>query len=191
MKRIAIFASGTGTNAEQVIRYFEHNAKISVTLVVSNKSSAPVLEKAKALGVKTLIINRKGFYKTKTTSKALQEHQIDFIVLAGFLWLVPSYLIEQFPKSIVNIHPSLLPKYGGKGMYGMKVHEKVKEAEEEETGISIHYVNEKYDEGSIIFQAKCNVTKSDTALEIAQKVRRLEHQYFAKIIEDSLLDAIK
>ena len=187
MKRVAIFASGTGSNAQQIMHYFSQNQKIKVALVVSNKKTAPVLEKAKSFGVPIALINRTEFYNTKRIFETLDLHQIDFIVLAGFLWLVPPYLIQKFPNKIVNIHPSLLPKYGGKGMYGMKVHESVWEAQEKESGISIHYVNERYDEGSIIFQAKCNVTKTDTPKDISRKVRELEHQYFAKTIERTIL----
>ncbi len=184
--KIAIFASGTGTNAQKIIEYFKQHDTIDVNLVVSNKKAAPVLERAKEFSIETLVIDRKNFYETHNILKKLNEYSIDFVVLAGFLWLVPAYLTKSFENKIVNIHPALLPKYGGKGMYGMNVHRAVKQAKESESGITIHYVNEKYDDGAIIFQAKCTIDLNDTPDDIAQKVRKLEHKYFPKIIEETI-----
>lgn len=188
MKRnIAIFASGTGTNAKKIIEYFKNNEKIDVTLIVSNKSTAPVLHIAKENHIDTLIIDRHYFYKTQDILEIFNKYSVDFVVLAGFLLLVPSYLIKSFENRIINIHPALLPKYGGKGMYGMNVHKAVHEAREKESGITIHYVNENYDEGAIIFQAKCLVDADDRPEDIAAKVRILEHEYFPIITEQTIL----
>ena len=184
---IAIFASGTGTNAKKIIEYFEKNAEINVTLIVSNKATAPVLNIAQENKIDTLVIKRQDFYNSQDILEIFNKYSIDFVVLAGFLLLVPSYLIKSFENRIINIHPALLPKYGGKGMYGMNVHKAVHEAREKESGITIHYVNENYDEGAIIFQAKCLIDDDDTPEDIAAKVRILEHEYFPKIIEQTIL----
>jgi phosphoribosylglycinamide formyltransferase 1 len=186
--RLAIFASGTGSNAKKIVEYFNKNTYINVSLIVSNKKDAPVLEMGQANGIETLVIERQKFYETEDLLQTLQARQIDFIVLAGFLWLMPFYLIKAFERKIVNIHPALLPKYGGKGMYGMRVHEAVKAAGERETGITIHFVDEEYDNGDIIFQEKCYLEPKDTSEEIAHKVQLLEHQYFAPVIEKLLLE---
>ncbi len=146
-----------------------------------------MLDVARANGIETLVIDRKEWYQSETLLQLLQAKSIDFIVLAGFLWLLPKYLIQAFDRKIVNIHPALLPKHGGKGMYGMRVHEAVKTANELETGITIHYVDEHYDEGDIIFQKKCVLTPEDTSQEIAHKVQLLEHEYFAPVIEKLLM----
>ncbi|MCH2081587.1 MAG: phosphoribosylglycinamide formyltransferase [Saprospiraceae bacterium] len=183
VKNIAIFASGTGTNAKKIIEYFSGRTDIKVNFVVSNKEAAPVLNMAQSFGIETLIINRAYFYKSEDILQELNQKGIDFIVLAGFLWLIPDYLVNAYTNQMINIHPALLPKYGGKGMYGMNVHRAVKLAGEKESGISIHYVNAKYDEGNIIFQAACSLDESDSPETIAQKVRTLEHQHFAPIIE--------
>ncbi|MEL6836889.1 MAG: phosphoribosylglycinamide formyltransferase [Bacteroidota bacterium] len=184
MQQIAIFASGTGSNARKIIEYFADHPSIKVSLVVSNRKSAPVLEMAAENGVATLVISRSSFYETEDILKALAT--IETVVLAGFLWLIPSYLVKAFPQRIVNIHPALLPKYGGKGMYGMNVHRAVSEAGETESGMTIHYVNEEYDEGQIIFQASCPLIPGEAAENIAQKVLSLEHQHFAPVIEQLL-----
>ncbi|MEL6970905.1 MAG: phosphoribosylglycinamide formyltransferase, partial [Bacteroidota bacterium] len=181
LQQIAIFASGTGSNARKIIEYFADHPSIKVSLVVSNRKSAPVLEMAAENGVATLVISRNSFYETEDILKALAT--IEMVVLAGFLWLIPSYLVKAFPQRIVNIHPALLPKYGGKGMYGMNVHRAVSEAGDSESGMTIHYVNEEYDEGQIIFQASCPLISGEAAENIAQKVLSLEHQYFAPVIE--------
>ncbi len=180
MKKIAIFASGRGSNAAKIVDFFNHNQNVaSVELIVSNKKDALVLEMAKEKGIRYQIVNRQGFYQTKDLLNLLYKYEIDLIVLAGFLWLVPKYLIEAFQANIINIHPALLPKFGGKGMYGMNVHKAVKAAGEKESGITIHYVNEAYDEGNIIFQASCRLEKDDTPEDIALKVQQLEHVHFA------------
>ncbi len=183
MKHIAIFATGGGSNAQKIIEHFKDNNETQVSLIISNKENAGVIDKAKAHNIPTLIINRHEFYKTKDILKKLHTFDIDFIVLAGFLWLIPNYLVKEFPNRIVNIHPALLPKYGGKGMYGMNVHRAVFEAKEEESGMTIHFVNEHYDEGAIIFQAKCLLDTTNSPEDIAQKVLELEHQYYPKVIE--------
>jgi formyltetrahydrofolate-dependent phosphoribosylglycinamide formyltransferase len=185
---IAIFASGTGTNAKKIIEHFANHPQIQVTLIVSNKAEAGVLTIAKENKIDTLIIEKDRFFKGDAYLNELQSSQINFIVLAGFLWKVPSALIHAYPNQIINIHPALLPKYGGKGMYGHFVHEAVIDAKEKESGITIHYVDEKYDHGSIIFQATCAVEENDTANELANRIHALEHQHFAGIIEQCILN---
>ena len=188
MKRIAIFASGSGTNAEKIIRYFTDRKTGSVKLVLSNKKDAKVLERAERLGVPTYVFNRQEFYETDKVVHLLKDKQIEFIVLAGFLWLVPENLIDAYPDRIINIHPALLPKYGGKGMYGSRVHEAVIESGDTESGITIHYVNRMYDEGQIIFQAKCRVEPGDDAGLLAEKIHRLEYEHFPKVIENLIIN---
>lgn len=187
MRKIAIFASGSGSNAQNIVDFFKNQDKIRVDCILSNREDAFVLERAKKLGVDTQVFNRGDFYGSPKTLEYLQARGVDFIVLAGFLWLVPSYLIAAYPKRIINIHPALLPKFGGKGMYGMNVHKAVVEAGEKSSGITIHYVNDKYDEGDIIFQAKCPVFKEDTAEQVAEKVHQLEYEHFPKIINKLVL----
>jgi phosphoribosylglycinamide formyltransferase-1 len=180
VKNIAIFASGTGSNAEKIIEYFkQHEGIANVRLIVSNRADAPVLDMAEREGVDRFVLKRKVFYQTKDLLDLLHKYQIDLIVLAGFLWLVPAYLVEAYQGKMINIHPALLPKFGGKGMYGMNVHKAVKEKGEKESGITIHYVNEAYDEGNIIFQAKCDIAPEDQPKDIARKVQKLEHLHFA------------
>lgn len=186
MERIAIFASGTGSNAKKITEYFSSHSNIQVVLVVSNKSTAPVLEMAVDKGIATYVVDRPGFYGSEELLAVLKAHRVTFVVLAGFLWLVPAYLVAAFPKRIVNVHPALLPKYGGKGMYGMHVHRAVKAAREEETGITIHLVNEAYDEGRVLFQARCPVLPEDSPEAISEKVRQLEHEHFAPVIDKYL-----
>ncbi len=183
MKNIAIFASGSGTNAENIIQYFHNHQDIKVRLVLSNNKDAYVLERAKNLNVETIVFNKDVFYNTNDIIEILQKEQIDYIVLAGFLWLIPKHFIKAFEHRIINIHPALLPKYGGKGMYGMNVHKAVINNKEKQSGISIHYVNENYDEGDIIFQASCPVSENDTPESLAQKIHELEYEHFPKIIE--------
>jgi phosphoribosylglycinamide formyltransferase-1 len=183
MKRIAIFASGSGTNAEKIIQYFDENPNVEVSLIVSNKADAGVLNFAEHYDIPSMIIDREFFYGSNQMLFELNHQSIDCIVLAGFLWLIPPYLIEAFPNKIINIHPALLPKYGGKGMYGHHVHQAVKDAGEAKSGITIHFVNEKYDDGAIVFQATCDVAPDDTPTDIAKKVQKLEHQYFPAIID--------
>jgi phosphoribosylglycinamide formyltransferase-1 len=186
LPNIAIFASGTGSNARKIVEYFAANAHIQVRLIVSNRAEAPVLEMAAENGIPTQVLTRKSFYESEAILSTLDAHQIDLIVLAGFLWLVPPYLVEAYDRRIINIHPALLPRYGGKGMYGMHVHRAVKAAGETESGMTIHYVNAHYDEGDIIFQARCPLHSDDSPEEIAAKVLALEHRYFAPTIEQLL-----
>ncbi len=169
------------------MEHFQDSNEVQVRLIVSNKPDAPVLETARLMGVETLTINRESFYRSGLLLEQMQQRGIQFIVLAGFLWLVPGYLIQAFPQRIVNIHPALLPRYGGKGMYGMHVHEAVKRSGDAETGISIHYVNEHYDEGRIIFQARCSIVPEDTPQDIARKVQALEHRHYPAVLEQLLL----
>jgi phosphoribosylglycinamide formyltransferase-1 len=184
MKNIAIFASGSGTNAENIIMYFSTRNTAKVALVLSNRRDSFVLERAARHNVRSVFFDRKEFYVSGKVLRYLLLYKIDFIVLAGFLWLVPDNILEQYQDRIINIHPALLPGYGGKGMYGEYVHKAVIENREKESGISIHYVNESYDKGNIIFQARCKVDASDTPDSLAQKIHRLEYQHYPKIIED-------
>lgn len=183
MKNIAIMASGSGTNAEQIIRFFRTDKEIRVNLVLSNREDAYVLERAKKYEIDSVVFNRKEFYETDEILNLLSLRHIDFIVLAGFLWLVPESLIEAFRGRIVNIHPALLPAYGGKGMYGKYVHEAVIANGEKESGITIHMVNEKYDDGDIVFQARCSLAPDETSDSLAAKVHVLEHEYYPKVVE--------
>lgn len=184
VKRIALFASGSGTNAQNIIEYFSDNKEVVVDSLWSNKKDAFALKRAEKLGVDAFTFDRDSFYKTDKIAHRLEERKIDLIVLAGFLWLVPQNLIKNF--TIINIHPALLPKYGGKGMYGMNVHNAVIENGDSESGITIHYVNEKFDDGEIIFQARCPVDKTDKAEDVAEKVHQLEYQFFPEIIQKVL-----
>lgn len=186
MKRIAIFASGSGTNAENIVKYFSDREEVECALILSNRPDAKVLERARNMGVPSMVFNREQFYQTDIVLDRLLESGIDLVVLAGFLWLVPENILKAFKGRIINIHPALLPRYGGKGMYGMRVHEAVRASGDVETGITIHYVNEKYDEGETIFQAKCSVDPSDTAESIAGKIHKLEYEHFPKVIEGLL-----
>ncbi|HEX8515254.1 MAG TPA: phosphoribosylglycinamide formyltransferase [Bacteroidia bacterium] len=182
-KKIVIFASGDGTNAQKIIDHFRDSDVAGVSLVVSNKRESKVLERAEKAGIPFLVITREAFYESNDVTERLLSDQTDLIVLAGFLWMIPDRLIKAFPDRIINIHPALLPKFGGHGMYGMNVHRAVIEAKEKESGISVHYVNEKYDEGEIIAQYKCEVSGSDTAELLASKIRQLEHSFFPEVIE--------
>lgn len=183
MHHLAIFASGAGSNARKIIEHFAASELARVALVVSNKSDAGVLAIAAEHGIPTHIIHRASFYQSEELLDVLRAHGIDFIVFAGFLWLAPPYLVKAYPSRIVNIHPALLPKYGGKGMYGMHVHEAVRAAGEAESGITIHYVNEQYDAGDIIFQTSCDLSPADSAADIAHKVQALEHRHFPAVVE--------
>lgn len=187
MKKIALFASGNGTNVQRIIEYFNNNQKVNVSLVLTNNSKAGVIKRAKDLRVRYLLFSKDDFYHSSKIVDVLNEHDIDMIVLAGFLWLIPVNIIKVFSGKIVNIHPALLPKYGGKGMYGRYVHEKVIQNQEKESGITIHYVNEKYDDGQIIFQAKTAIEKKDTPDSLAQKIHQLEYEHFPRVIEKLLL----
>jgi len=187
MKRIVIFASGSGTNAENLITFFHNRDNASVIQVLTNNPHAKVLDRCKKLKVSALSFNRIAFLKSDDILNILKASQPDLIVLAGFLWKFPEFILKEFENKMINIHPALLPKYGGKGMYGMHVHEAVVANKESETGITIHYVNENYDEGAIIFQAKCKVEASDSAEDVAKKIHKLEMEHFP-IVVNSLLD---
>ena len=183
VKNIAILASGAGSNAQKILEHFSDRMDIAVRLIVSNKQEAGVLNIAKVASIDTFIVTRDSFYSTTDLLVELDKRNIDFIVLAGFLWLIPPYLIQHYPDRIINIHPALLPKYGGKGMYGHFVHEAVHLAKDNHSGITIHYVNEKYDEGSIVFQERCEILPSDQPEDIAKKVQVLEHLYYPTVID--------
>lgn len=185
MKSIVIFASGSGSNAENIVRYFENHPEVTVSLILSNKREAKVLDRARDLGTSAIYFNRKAF-QDGTVTRLVEALQPDLIVLAGFLWKVPEDLTRKFSNRIVNIHPALLPAYGGKGMYGMHVHEAVINDRKDRSGITIHYVNENYDEGAVIFQAETPVTPADTPETLAQKIHELEYRHFPVIIEKIL-----
>jgi phosphoribosylglycinamide formyltransferase-1 len=182
-KKIAVFASGSGSNAENIYNYFKNNDNVSVSLILTNSPNAGVIERANRLNIPYTVFDKNAFKNTNDIVDLLQENNIDLIVLAGFLWLIPENLIEAFPNKIVNIHPALLPKYGGKGMFGDNVHKAVVEDKETESGITIHYVNQQYDEGKIIFQTKCEVLPTDTFEDVATKIHELEYEHFPKVIE--------
>lgn len=188
MRNIAIFASGSGTNAENLIRYFSNKNSARVSLVLSNKAEAYVLKRAAALNVDTVFFEHRELYENQKVLDYLSGFKIDFIVLAGFLWLIPENILSGYEKRIVNIHPALLPAYGGKGMYGEAVHKAVIANHEIVSGITIHYVNNLYDEGDIIFQAKCAVDPSDTPETLAVKVHALEYEHFPRVIENLILN---
>jgi phosphoribosylglycinamide formyltransferase 1 len=185
VKRIAIFASGAGTNAQNIIKYFSDNERVIIDSLWTNNPNAYALERARNLGTETFIFTKDEFVNTSKVVEELKKRNVNLIVLAGFLWLIPINLIQNF--KIINIHPALLPKYGGKGMYGIKVHQAVVDNKDNESGISIHFVNEKYDDGEIIFQTKCTVLPSDTPEDVAIKVHELEYKYFPGVIEKVLL----
>ncbi len=182
--KIALFASGSGTNVENIANYFNGKTTAKPVCVLCNKPDAYVLERAKRLGLDSMTFNRADFNDGKRIMEYLNKYNIDMIVLAGFLWLVPQYLIDAYPGRIVNIHPALLPKFGGKGMYGMHVHEAVKQSGETETGITIHLIDGNYDQGSTVFQAKVQVSPNDSPDDIATKVHALEYEYYPKVIEE-------
>ena len=185
MKKVLLFASGTGSNVENIIQYFENRHDIIIVGVFTNNPNAKVLDKAKNYNVPTLIFNREQLSDGFVLDK-IAELKPDLIVLAGFLWKMPEEIVKAYPNKIINIHPALLPKYGGKGMYGMNVHNAVLENKEKETGITIHYVNEHYDEGEFIFQQKVTIEDCASADEIAAKIHELEHEYFPLIIAQIL-----
>jgi len=188
MIKIAIFASGSGTNAQRITEYFrERSAPITVDLILSNNPDALVLERARNLGVSCVTLSRHEFYESTRIPELLKEHAIEYVILAGFLWLVPDFLLKAYPGRILNIHPALLPRYGGKGMYGMKVHEAVISNQDKESGITIHLVNEQYDEGQILFQTKCRIEETDTPGSLAEKIHALEYRYFPQVIENYIL----
>lgn len=183
MKRIAILASGTGSNARQIITHLENNTDMEVALVASNRVDAKVLDMAADHSIPTAIITKSSLYESDEFLELLSDQNIDWIVLAGFLWLIPKKLTAIYTNKIVNIHPSLLPKYGGKGMYGIHVHKAVKAAKETQSGMTIHLVNEKYDDGAIVFQARVDLDPNDEADDIAKKVLEIEHKYYPIVVE--------
>ena len=186
IKNIALFASGNGSNAQNIVEYFHDNDDIKPCLILTNKASAFVIERAKNIDIPCIVFTAKELRESSKIIDILNDFSIDFIVLAGFLLRIPQNVVDLFPNKIINIHPALLPKFGGKGMYGDFVHKAVKEAKETETGITIHYVNAHYDEGQIIFQKKVALSDKDTPESIAEKVHALEYEYFPKVIAETL-----
>jgi phosphoribosylglycinamide formyltransferase 1 len=180
--RIAIFASGSGSNAQRIAEYFGGTGLLEISAIYCNNPDAFVLERAKLLGIPSVLFTRDDFYKTTSVLGELKHRETDWIVLAGFLWLIPDYILKAFPQRIINIHPALLPAYGGKGMFGLKVHQAVIASEDKESGITIHYVNEHYDEGNIIFQARCPIGNEDTPQTLAAKIHELEYEHFPAVI---------
>mgnify|MGYP001117750064 CR=1 FL=1 len=187
MKKIAIFASGSGTNAQRIAEYFKDSKHIEINRIYSNRKQAFVLERADKLNIPTHVFNRESFYHSTEVVDLLRRDRTDLIVLAGFLWLIPHSLLSAFPNRIINVHPALLPKYGGKGMYGAKVHEAVVKSGDKKSGITIHYVNENYDEGQIISQFECDIAQNETPETLAQKIHQLEYRHYPVIIEQILL----
>jgi phosphoribosylglycinamide formyltransferase 1 len=183
LKNIAIFASGAGSNAQKIIDHFRNSSVARVAIILCNKPEAGVLKIAAKEDIPSVLIEKEPFFHTDRYIKILQDAAIDLVVLAGFLWKVPANLVQAFPDHIINIHPALLPKYGGKGMYGHFVHEAVILAKEMESGITIHYVNEKYDDGATILQERCTITPEDTPDTLAAKIHLLEHQWYPVIVE--------
>jgi len=186
MKNVAIFASGSGTNAENIIRYFSNSETVKVPVVLSNNTKVGVHDRVNKLGVPSFVFTRDQFVEATPVIEKLKEYEIDFIVLAGFMNKISANLLAAFPDRIINIHPALLPKHGGKGMYGMHVHNAVIEAGDTESGITIHYINENYDEGDVIFQASCPVEAGDTPDMLASKVHALEYLHYPRVIEEVL-----
>ena len=182
-KNIAILASGNGTNAENIIRYFQNSESVNIGLVLANRETALVLERARSLNVPFACMGKTEWVNGTAVLALLEERGIDFIVLAGFLARIPDCILHAYPNKIINIHPSLLPKFGGKGMYGDRVHEAVVAAGEKKSGITIHYINERYDEGNIVFQAACPVLPTDSPEDVAKKVHALEYEHFPRVIE--------
>ncbi len=186
MKNLAIFVSGSGTNCENIIRYFQKSEDVRTVLVVSNREDAYALVRAKNLNVPAVVLKKDRFNDENVLLPLLREYNVDYVILAGFLLMAPSFLIREYDHKIINIHPALLPKYGGKGMYGHHVHEAVKAAGEKETGITIHYVNEICDGGDIIRQFKTELTPEDTIEDIEQKIHVLEQTYFPQVIDEAI-----
>ncbi len=189
-KRIAIFASGSGSNAQKLMEHFKRNAEVEIALVLTNNADAYVLQRADSFEIPSHIFDRHEFYHTDSVIDLLKNLDVDLIVLAGFLWLIPNNLLQEYPGRIINIHPAILPKYGGKGMYGDHVHKAIIEAQEPEGGITIHYVNENYDEGEYIYQAKYRIDKGDNLEMVKFKGQQLEHLHYPRIVE-SIIKKIK
>ncbi len=186
MSRVAVFASGSGSNAENIVKYFSNRLKSDDFHFYTNNKNAFVIERARKLNVNITVFSNDEFYNSEIMLKQLKDEGCELIVLAGFLLLVPEYLVKEFSGRIINIHPALLPKYGGKGMYGSRIHEAVVANKEKETGITIHYVDERYDEGKVIFQAKCDVLPDDSAADVEQKIHKLEYEYYPKVVGELL-----
>ena len=183
MKKIALFASGNGSNVENIATFFKPDKTIRISRIYCNNPNAFVLERAKKLDIQTMVFSKEDFYSSVRVLEQLKKDQTDLIVLAGFLWLIPGNILENYHQKIINIHPALLPGYGGKGMYGMHVHKSVIASGDKKSGISIHYVNEKYDDGAIIFQASCEIEKNETPETLASKIHKLEHEHFPRVIK--------
>lgn len=188
MSNVVLFASGSGSNVENIVNYFTEDKNVHISLVLCNNPKAFVLERARKMSIETVVFDRETFNTTDKIVNILADHKTDLIVLAGFLWLIPDNILKAYEGKIINIHPSLLPKYGGKGMFGDKVHRAVVENKETESGITIHYVNEHFDQGEVIYQAKCVVNPEDSPDDVANKVHALEYKYFPEIIEEVLLN---
>ena len=188
-KRVIIFASGNGTNTQNIIKYFQNSNQAEVVCVLSNNKNAQVLDRSKALSIEALSFTKAEMLAPQNLLSLLKQYKPDLIVLAGFLLKFPEIIIDAFPNKVINIHPALLPKYGGKGMYGHHVHKAVVENKETYSGITIHYVNNQYDKGEVIFQKKISLTPQDTPQDVAAKVQQLEHQWLPKVIEDILIKA--
>ena len=187
IKRVVIFASGSGSNAQKIVEYLSVSDIARVVMIFSNRKDAYILQRAEKMNIPAVVFDRSDFYENDVIFNQLNSLNPDLIVLAGFLWKVPEKIVNAFPKRIINIHPALLPKYGGKGMYGDHVHRAVIENREMVSGITIHYVNEKYDDGAIIFQAKCEVSDEDTPETLAGKIHALEYSHYPKIVEECLM----
>lgn len=183
-KQLAIFASGGGSNAKKILEYFKNSSTVHVVVIVCNKPEAGVIQIAKSFNIPVLIIEKEQFFRGDAYIPELRKYRIDYIILAGFLWKLPSLIIKEWPGRIINIHPALLPAYGGKGMYGNFVHEAVLAAHEKESGITIHYVDDQYDHGATIFQARCPVYETDTPASLAGRIHQLEHEHYSKVIEE-------
>lgn len=185
--KVAVFASGNGTNAEKLFEHFKKHPVIEISLLMCNNPEAGVIKKAKDKGIPSVLFTKNDLYDSNRVLKTLKENEIDWIALAGFLLLLPSNIVTKYPNKIVNLHPALLPKYGGKGMYGINVHQAVLDGKEEESGITIHLVNEEYDKGKIIFQATCLIDKGDTPDSLAAKIHKLEYEHFPPTLEGIIL----
>lgn len=186
MHELAIFASGSGTNAENIIKYFWNKQQISVSCICCNNPDAFIIQRAKKYNIDVLTFSKEDFYNSTKVIDYLRGHNINWIILAGFLWLVPEYLIDAFQSRILNIHPALLPKYGGKGMYGVRVHQAVIDNNEKQSGITIHVIDREYDKGKIVFQDTCPVLPEDTPESLAKRVHQLEYEHYPKVIEKML-----
>ena len=187
MHRVAVFASGNGTNAEEIFKYFEGHRSIDIALLLCNNPKAGIIQRAENRGMPLIIFDKKDLVSSSHVLDKLEKEKISWIVLAGFLWLLPPHIVQTFLGRIINIHPSLLPKYGGKGMYGVRVHEAVIASDDKESGITIHIVDEEYDKGKIIFQARCKIAPLDSADSLAHKIHKLEYDHYPEVIEKCIL----